>query len=288
MARLPRYVIPNQPQHIIQRGNNRQVIFVSDTNYQFFCNALVESAKKHGLLIHAYLWMTNHIHMLATPLFEDSISKVFQSVGRKYVQYFNFTYKRSGPLWEGRYRATIVDSELYLLKLMRYIELNPVRANMCEHPSDYPLSSYSFNAEGKTGLNDHWSKDRNGLLLFPFDRPRHPRHERRHPFWFPNKGSALVNDKDWTVEIPNPLIQPPHSQVGTGAEDREVRYLDKSKTTQRQMTGTGLTNAIVESGDFITYDPQRSRDDNVTGKVDMQKYLTWLNDNGYEINMTVQ
>jgi putative transposase len=98
MARLPRYVIPNQPQHIIQRGNNRQAIFVNEADYLFFRDALIESAKKHGLLVHAYVWMTNHIHLLATPLFEDSISKVFQSVGRKYVQYFNFNYQRSGTL----------------------------------------------------------------------------------------------------------------------------------------------------------------------------------------------
>ena len=96
MARLPRYLIPGQPQHIIQRGNNRQVIFARDGDDQFFRDALVESAQKHGLLIHAYVWMTNHVHMLATQEGEGSISKVFQSVGRRYVQYFNFTYQRSG------------------------------------------------------------------------------------------------------------------------------------------------------------------------------------------------
>lgn len=156
MARLSRYVIPNQPQHIIQRGNNRQLIFAADADYQFFRDALIDAANKYGLQIHAYVWMTNHIHLLATPLFDNSISKVFQSVGRKYVQYFNYTYKRSGTLWEGRYRATIVDSEQYLLKLMRYIELNPVRASMVGHPADYRWSSYSCNAEGKFGLNDNW------------------------------------------------------------------------------------------------------------------------------------
>lgn len=156
MARHPRYVIPNQPQHIIQRGNNRQVIFGADADYQFFRDALIDAANKHGLIIHAYVWMTNHIHLLATPQYDDSISKVFQSVGRKYVQYYNFTYKRSGTLWEGRYRATIVDSEQYLLKLMRYIELNPVRASMTLHPADYPWSSYAFNAEGMLGLNTNW------------------------------------------------------------------------------------------------------------------------------------
>jgi putative transposase len=156
MARLPRYVIPGQPQHIIQRGNNRQVIFAAEADYQFFRDALVEAAEKHGLLIHAYVWMTNHIHILATPRFENSISKVFQSVGRKYVQYFNHTYKRSGTLWEGRYRATVVDSEQYLLKVMQYIELNPVRAKMALHPADYPWSSYAYHANGKMGKNYDW------------------------------------------------------------------------------------------------------------------------------------
>jgi putative transposase len=156
MARLPRYVIPGQPQHIIQRGNNRQAIFAAEADYQFFRDALVDASLKRGLTIHAYVLMTNHIHLLATPEFDDSISKVFQSVGRKYVQYFNYTYKRSGTLWEGRYRATVVDSEQYLLTLMRYIELNPVRAGMVAHPRDYPWSSHGFNAQGEAGPNADW------------------------------------------------------------------------------------------------------------------------------------
>jgi putative transposase len=156
MARLPRYVIPGQPQHIIQRGNNRQLIFAAEADYQFFRDALVEAANKHGLSIHAYVWMTNHVHLLATPAYDDSISKTFQSVGRRYVQYFNYTYKRSGTLWEGRYRATVVDSERYLLTLMRYIELNPVRAGMVAVPQDYPWSSYRRNALGEGGPNADW------------------------------------------------------------------------------------------------------------------------------------
>ena len=156
MARLPRYVIPGQPQHIIQRGNIRQTIFAAEADYPFFRDALVEAAAKYGLAIHAYVWMTNHVHLLATPKFDDSISKTFQSVGRRYVQYFNYTYKRSGTLWEGRYRATVVDSERYLLTLMRYIELNPVRAGMVAVPQDYPWSSYRRNALGEGGPNADW------------------------------------------------------------------------------------------------------------------------------------
>jgi putative transposase len=156
MARLSRYVIPGQPQHIIQRGNNRQAIFAADGDYQFFRDCLVEAAGRFGLAIHAYVWMTNHIHLLATPTYKDSISKTFQSAGRKYVQYFNFTYKRSGTLWEGRYRATVIDTEQYLLKLMRYIDLNPVRAGMVNHPRDYPWSSHRRYAYGDDGLNQSW------------------------------------------------------------------------------------------------------------------------------------
>lgn len=156
MARLPRYTILRQPQHIIQRGNDRRAIFAGEADYQFFREVLVEAANKHGLAIHAYVWMTNHIHLLASPEFDTSIGKVFQSIGRRYVQYFNFAHQRTGTLWEGRYRATIVDSEQYLLTLMRYIELNPVRAGIVHHPGDYPWSSYHFNAQGEVGLNVDW------------------------------------------------------------------------------------------------------------------------------------
>lgn len=158
MARLPRYVLPGQPQHVIQRGNNRQVIFTRDEDFQFFRDAVVYASEQRGLVIHAYVWMSNHIHLLATPDSEHSISKVFQSVGRKYVQYFNRTYQRTGTLWEGRYRATVVDSEAYLLTLMRYIELNPVRAGMVAHPRDYAWSSYARNADGGEGANADWVK----------------------------------------------------------------------------------------------------------------------------------
>ncbi|WP_428353146.1 transposase [Methyloprofundus sp.] len=148
MARLPRYFVKGQAQHIIQRGNNRELIFVHDDDYQFYLECLQIAMEKNKLLIHAYVLMTNHVHILASPETETSISKTLQSVGRRYVQYFNFTYKRTGTLWEGRYKATVIDSEQYLLTCMRYIELNPVRAGMVEQPGEYPWSSYAANAEG--------------------------------------------------------------------------------------------------------------------------------------------
>ena len=150
MARLPRFAITGQAQHVIQRGNNRQNIFRADEDYRFYLEKLLDAAMKHRCDIHAYVLMTNHVHLLVTPHTEDGIGKMMQMLGRCYVQYFNHCYKRTGTLWEGRYKAALIDSEQYLLTCMRYIELNPVRAqNMVNHPAKYPWSSYAFNALGK-------------------------------------------------------------------------------------------------------------------------------------------
>ena len=149
MARLPRFVLPGQPQHLIVRGNNRSEIFCADEDYRFYLDKLQQAAQKHGVAIHAYVLMTNHVHLLATPNDEHGLGKTMQMLGRYYVQYYNHCYQRTGTLWEGRYKATLIDSETYLLTCMRYIELNPVRAGMAKHPSEYPWSSYAHNALGK-------------------------------------------------------------------------------------------------------------------------------------------
>ena len=149
MPRLPRYVLPGQPHHVIQRGNNRCPIFVADEDYGYFKHILSEACQRYDCLIHAYVLMTNHVHLAMTPRRENSLPKVLQSVGRRYVQYFNTTYQRTGTLWEGRYKATVIDSESYLLTCYRYIEFNPVRANMVAHPGEYRWSSYAANALGK-------------------------------------------------------------------------------------------------------------------------------------------
>ncbi len=149
MARLPRFVIPGQPQHVILRGNNRAEIFCADEDYRFYLEKLKLACAKHGCSVHAHVLMTNHVHLLLTPQFEQSIGKTLQSLGRYYVQYFNYCYRRTGTLFEGRYKATLIDSESYLLTCMRYIELNPVRAGMIGDPADYPWSSYCHNALGQ-------------------------------------------------------------------------------------------------------------------------------------------
>lgn len=149
MARLPRFVLPGHPQHVIVRGNNRSPLFCADEDYHFYLDKLREAASKHQCDIHAYVLMTNHVHLLMTPHSEAGISKMIQMLGRYYVQYFNYTYRRSGTLWEGRYKASLIDSDSYALTCYRYIELNPVRAGMVAHPADYPWSSYRNNALGE-------------------------------------------------------------------------------------------------------------------------------------------
>ena len=149
MARLPRLVIPGQPQHVIVRGNNRSEIFCVEADYRFYLEKLKLACEKHGCQVHAYILMTNHVHLLITPLEASSLSKTLQTLGRYYVQYFNYRYRRTGTLWEGRYKAALIDSDAYLLTCMRYIELNPVRAGMVADPSEYPWSSYPFNALGQ-------------------------------------------------------------------------------------------------------------------------------------------
>ena len=149
MARQPRFVLPGQPQHVIQRGNNRTVIFADEADYLCYLQMLTDASNRHGCKIHAYVLMPNHVHLLVTPESGQGISRVMQSLGRRYVQYFNYRYQRTGTLWEGRYKATLVDTEQYLLTCYRYIELNPVRAGMIGHPADYRWSSFRHNALGQ-------------------------------------------------------------------------------------------------------------------------------------------
>lgn len=148
MARLPRCCPAGLPQHIIQRGNNRSICFAGTQDFAAYANWLREYAAKFDVGIHAWVFMTNHVHLLATPSSDDGIALMMQSLGRRYVQYFNFTYNRSGTLWEGRYGSSAVETEHYLLACYRYIELNPVRAGMLDDPAKYAWSSYRCNALG--------------------------------------------------------------------------------------------------------------------------------------------
>jgi putative transposase len=149
MARLPRLWLPGLPEHLIIRGNNRQAIFRSDGDRVFFHRCLVEVSRRHGVEVHAYVLMGNHVHLLATGRTARSISRMVQAAGRRYVSYFNYLYKRTGTLWEGRFRSNAVETDRYLLTLQQYIELNPVRAGIAVDPLEFPWSSHRRLVQGK-------------------------------------------------------------------------------------------------------------------------------------------
>lgn len=157
MPRHARIFLPDQPLHVIQRGNNRQPIFFADEDYRRYLDWLAEAARAHGCAIHAYVLMTNHVHLLVTPRSTDSLPRTMQSLGRRHVRAINAAQGRTGTLWEGRYRAAPIESEVHFLACMRYIELNPVRARIVAHPRDYPWSSYRPHAHGAADalVSDH-------------------------------------------------------------------------------------------------------------------------------------
>lgn len=154
MARLPRLILPGQPHHVILRGNNRQAIFFSDLDRQHFLTTLAEVASQYSVAIHAYMLMDNHFHLLLTPPAAEALSRMMQALGRRYVGWFNARHQRSGTLWEGRFRAGLIEGERHFLACMRYIELNPVRAGLVAEAAQWPWSSAAH----------HLGKDRQPLV----------------------------------------------------------------------------------------------------------------------------
>jgi putative transposase len=142
VARLPRLTIPGFPHHLIQRGNDRRAIFVDDVDRGRYLEILREIAAAAGLAVHAYVLMPNHVHLLATPQAAGDVGRVVQALGRRYVRWFNDRHRRTGALFEGRYRSTVVEADRYLLACMRYIELNPVRAGLVGQPAEFRWSSH--------------------------------------------------------------------------------------------------------------------------------------------------
>lgn len=170
MARLPRLVVPNQPHHVIQSGNDRQAIFRDEDDYARFLNWLREAARQCRVAIHAYVLMPNHLHLLLSPSDGTGLGRMMQWIGRHYVPYFNSKYHRTGTLWQGRYKATVIESENYFLLCSRYIELNPARVALVTDPVDYPWSSLAHHLGSRSDplITDHpvfWA-----LGNTPFDR----------------------------------------------------------------------------------------------------------------------
>lgn len=149
MPRRPRIKLAGMPQHIVQRGINREPCFFAEEDYHSYLQWLEKAAADWHCVVHAYVLMTNHVHLLVTPETETGAAKLMQAVGRRYVQYINRSYRRTGSLWEGRYKSSLIQAETYLLTCMRYIELNPVRAGMVQDPGQYRWSSYRRNGLGQ-------------------------------------------------------------------------------------------------------------------------------------------
>lgn len=141
MARLPRLVLPGALHHLLQRGNNRQPIVLDDEDRRTYLDALRESTRLHGVRVHAYVLMPDHVHLLVTPEREDSLARAMQTLGRRYVAAFNRRHQRSGTLWEGRFRTALIESPAYFLELLRYVEQQPLREGLVDDPVDFPWSS---------------------------------------------------------------------------------------------------------------------------------------------------
>jgi putative transposase len=149
LPRQPRYNLCGVPQHVITRGNDRQAIFYGPDDYAYYLKQLGMVAHRYGCLVHCYVLMTNHVHLLVTPQQENGVPKTMQALGGRYVRYINKRFGRTGTLFEGRYKASLVNSDEYLLSCYRYIEMNPVRAGIVEQPKDYRESSYRYHAFGQ-------------------------------------------------------------------------------------------------------------------------------------------
>ena len=149
MPRRPRVFLPGHPVHVIQRGNNRGQVFFGAKDAQIYLDWLREAATEHGIAVHAYVLMTNHIHLLVSPETAHSLPRAMRHVNWRYSRYINDTQSRTGSLWEGRYRASLIEADDYYFACSRYIELNPVRAGLAKAPNAYRWSSYKANAEGK-------------------------------------------------------------------------------------------------------------------------------------------
>ena len=221
MARLVRVSPVGVPQHIIQRGNNHQVCFASEADMKAYLAWLKEFSKKYFVDIHAWVLMTNHVHLLCTPQKDKAISCMMQSIGRMYVRYYNLTYQRSGTLWEGRFKSCLIESEQYLFELYRYIELNPVRAGMVTDPADYSWSSYACNALGiKIDLQTPHS------LYLALGRTKHEILENYRSLFKAQIGTELL--KEIRESINKGLA------LGNEPFTRQIELLSNSRVTPRK------------------------------------------------------
>jgi putative transposase len=231
LARQPRLSVPGYPLHIIQRGNNRQDVFVDGEDRRIWLDLLHESAVAEQVAIHAYVLMSNHVHLLVTPQTPDGPSRMMQALGRLYVRGFNRRHARSGTLWEGRYRSTLIDTDAYLLACMAYIDLNPVRAGMVAAPADYLWSSHA-----------HYAGLRRDAALTP------------HALYWALGNTPFAREQAYVQFIQNAPGSPAQTALGQAVHTRKALggagfIADLEKRTQRRLTPgrAGRPPAIVQN-----------------------------------------
>jgi putative transposase len=228
MPRAPRLFVEGLPSHAIVRGNNRQDVFRCDGDRIFFLQCLERKAREHGVDIHAYVLMSNHVHFLLTPGDEKALPRMIQGVGRHYVAYFNKRWERTGTLWEGRYRATLVEADTYLLACQRYIDMNPVRAGIVSGPEDYPWSSHRTYAAGRPDslVRSH------GIIQSLFGDPRGMRAAYRALFSEPL--SAEIVDEIRHCTNQSWALGSPEFRAGLErSTGRRVTYIGSGRTPRK-------------------------------------------------------
>lgn len=149
MPRTARIRLPKVPMHVLQRGHNRATSFSDESEFELYLGLMREFCAKTECQLHAYVLMTNHVHLLLTPEHAQSVTELMRCVNQRFVQHVNRKHDRTGSLWEGRFKSSLIDAERYFFSCQRYIELNPVRARMVAHPGRYRWSSYGFNSGGE-------------------------------------------------------------------------------------------------------------------------------------------
>lgn len=239
MPRRKRLDLPGIPLHLVQRGIDRQACFFTDDDYHAYLEWLTEAARHYRCDVHAYVLMTNHVHLLATPLAPGAVARMMQYLGRYYVRYVNNRYGRTGSLWEGRYKASLVDSEHYVLACYRYIELNPVRAGIVIEPGAYRWSSYRAHALGAFDplLRDHCAY----LALGPGDIERQRSYrelvhdaldeEMLHAIRSAAKHCHVLGSQRFQAEIEAMLGR----KLGSGRPGRPRAEMSSTDFDQRQM-----------------------------------------------------
>ena len=238
MPRRPRIHLAGQPLHIVQRGHNRDACFFAEEDYLAYREWLGEACTATGVLLHAYVQMTNHVHLLLTPPEPDSVTRLVISLGRRYVQYINKTYHRTGTLWDSRYKSSLVQEDAYFLLCQRYIELNPVRAAMVDDPAHYRWSSYRSNGLGITDplLTPH-------VVYTDLAENQAARLETYRALFRPELETDAIGDIRLALDQGQPL-----------GDSRFVDYIEKVTGSRREVRPRGRPRkAVVDGNEEIQF-----------------------------------